>query len=168
MRQTALNRIWQHHRNMKRFLFFSVSVLALLLFTASDSFACSCSLIQLIPEGSSEKPRNYTEPIGNFVFSGTVLTVKRNILSVDVTFRVNKVWKGKVSQIMTIITGNGNGDCGYSFEKGKSYLVDADKNNKQIYTNICTKTERLIEAKETLEFLGKGKSPRNKRQSSKL
>lgn len=79
---------------------------------------------------------------GRDYFNDTVFLMK-------VECKVNKVFKGKLKskKVMTIITGLGNGDCGFIFSKGKNYLIFATKDSthsKYIkgydYTDACTRT----------------------------
>ena len=58
-------------------------------------------------------------------------------------------YKGKLKQnIITLITGLGNGDCGYSFSIGNEYVIYASKQTNKVLpiginifsTNICTRT----------------------------
>ena len=59
---------------------------------------------------------------------------------------------------LTILTGNGGGDCGFRFIEGQSYIVYGERDNylfdvedgikttrfKDAYwTNICTKTQQF-------------------------
>ena len=95
------------------------------------------------------------------VFSGTVVAIDRKPgdLYVAVRFKIEKFWKGALSEEVTVFTGQGGGDCGYKFEVGQRYLIYAYRyNDTELGTNICQRTASLIEAAEDLKVLGKGKS----------
>jgi hypothetical protein len=70
----------------------------------------------------------------------------------EIHFQVEEGFLGvqKGNQI-TIRSGTGGGDCGYWFKSGETYLVyswgDAKKG---FFTNICTRTRPIIDAKEDL------------------
>lgn len=71
---------------------------------------------------------------------------------------IDTLYKGKVANdTLTIYTGMGAGDCGYSFKEGQKYIVYGDsdsyfgdlikdqelKSDQDIYwTNICTRTQQ--------------------------
>lgn len=62
--------------------------------------------------------------------------------------KIIAVQKGKItSKILTIATSQG--DCGYNFEKGKTYIIYAgyhkeNKRDKFLYTSICTRTSQFF------------------------
>jgi hypothetical protein len=81
----------------------------------------------------------------------------------SVELEVVSIYKGEVEKKLTLYTGRDSAGCGYEFEKGKSYIIYAQKSQrgadgeeKVLYTNTCTRTKPLDEAKEDIEGLGKG------------
>ncbi len=94
-----------------------------------------------------------------------------NIQLIDYTLLVETVYKGKIqSDTITIRTGFGNGDCGFPFHIGDSYLIygQYEKNikyssekmgrsKKELHgifrTNICYRTQTIIGAQSDLEYL---------------
>jgi hypothetical protein len=71
---------------------------------------------------------------------------------------VEKLWKGVLPEEISIVTGRGNGDCGYRFEVGGSYLVYAyGSDESSLSTNICQRTAKLSVAQADLKVLGRGK-----------
>lgn len=60
-----------------------------------------------------------------------------------------------------VVTGEGGGDCGFSFEEGKQYLVYAYPHaaSGELYTGICQRTRLLSGADEDLEYLANKDDP---------
>lgn len=69
-----------------------------------------------------------------------------NMTYIKYNLKVIAIHKGRIiNKILTIATSQG--DCGYDFEKGKTYIIYAGyhKENSQdkfLYTGICTRTEK--------------------------
>ena len=135
-------------------------VLALLFAFCVSSFsavACSC----IMPGTVAEEVER-----ADAVFTGTVIAVDTPIYGayvfpdVEVTFTVQKYWKGVLSEPLVIHTGQGGGDCGFGFEEGESYLVYAYADDTgDLHANICSRTAVLSDAEEDLAMLGKGFVP---------
>jgi hypothetical protein len=52
-----------------------------------------------------------------------------------------------------IVTGSGEGDCGYEFQTSVDYVVYAYKNREgRLETNICSRTRTLADAAEDMEY----------------
>lgn len=125
----------------------------------SITSACSCAELPSVEE---EFERSKA------VFSGKVVDInnKRSLIgstTTSVLFEVTNTWKGvKQSQII-IKTGQGGGDCGYTFTKGKVYLVYAYESSmygaKSLVTIICDRTAVLSSSQEDLKVLGEGQPP---------
>jgi hypothetical protein len=74
-----------------------------------------------------------------------------------VTLRIMQWWKGDAPpRSIQIWTGYGGGDCGYTFEKGQSYLVFARRStqNNLLSASICSRTAPFLCATSDLEHLG--------------
>ena len=130
-----------------------------LLFIPETGNACDCDL----PRADRSLRQQVREARKNAraVFTGTVLEITKlpNDLKVTVKFKVRESWKGVRSAEARVFTGQGGGDCGYKFEKGKEYLVYAYKRSDSgLETNICQRTALLTEAAEDLKVLGKGEA----------
>jgi hypothetical protein len=121
--------------------------LAVALAQGHAAFACSC-----IKPPTPAEARNLSEA----VVVGKVLEVAPNGKGSGfvVKLQVEQSWKGPSCTEMTVATGRGDGDCGYPFEVGKSYLVYAHKDGETLRTNICTRTKPLDVADEDLTALG--------------
>jgi len=76
-----------------------------------------------------------------------------------VMLRVSRTYRGSTPKITTVLTGIGNGDCGYDFETGKEYLVYADPiQGGALFTSICARTAPLEQSGPELRFL-RGEPP---------
>lgn len=78
--------------------------------------------------------------------------------------QVAERFRGEIGPFVTMVTGSGGGDCGYSFQSGQSYLVYAYRTEnaalqkvagapRPLTTNICLFTAPETESAETLEKL---------------
>jgi hypothetical protein len=147
---------------MKKILFLTFIVAALLVFTQATAFACSCIEI---PEPFEQKVKSELKG-AKAVLSGMVLQIKDKPQSFEVfvTIKVERVWKGSVSKEVIITTENNNGVfCGYPFKVGESYLVYADGSDENnLTTSHCLRNLELQKAAEDLKILGKGKKPRKR------
>jgi hypothetical protein len=128
-----------------------------ILFIPIGASACTCDLpfpVKTVKQQVVEARKQ-----SKAVFSGEVVEVIADpqIAYVEVKFRVEKYWKGVLTNEVTVVTGRGSGDCGYRFEVGAHYLVFAYGAGKKFGTNICQRTKGLAEAAEDLKLLGKGK-----------
>lgn len=154
---------------------FSLGIFSLLLFTATDSSACMCGRPNaktmrdvaawysriakantVVFEGAVEKQELIAGPIGAppEAMSMTVRGAHR-----AVAIRVLHVYSGQMSQIVTVLTGIGAGDCGFDFQTGKQYLVNADRiDSEHLFTSICTGSELLEHAGAALRLL-RGEAP---------
>lgn len=143
---------------MKRLLVLIIGIATLVGFSWIEASACTCDLplLNLTLKQQVRKAQKRSQAL----FVGKVIQVlqETEAYGVSVKFRVEKVWKGKLSQQVTIFTGNGGGDCGYRFEIGESYLVYASGSNERLSTNICQRTAPRSEDGD-MKLLGKGKSP---------
>jgi hypothetical protein len=94
----------------------------------------------------NDKEVEYTEPVGDTLFHGF------DFDHYKITIDIYEILKGKFKKKrLKIFTGNGLGDCGYSFKVGSPYLIYGFKSpsisksyrkNKvnAFSTSICTRT----------------------------
>jgi hypothetical protein len=68
--------------------------------------------------------------------------------------KVLKTYKGTVKKTGYIYTGVGDADCGFRFEIGARYLVYAYENEGRLTTDICTRTRKIKDARDDLEYFG--------------
>lgn len=136
----------------------SVFVVAFLLAFPKSSYACSCELP--LAKDSVKKQVKQAKKKSQAVFTGEVLEITepsdKNFLLVKI--RVESNWKGAEGNEIVIVTGKGDGDCGYSFTIGQKYLIYAyQTSNSQLSTNICQRTALLSEAEKDIAILGNKK-----------
>jgi hypothetical protein len=134
-----------------------ISTLILLSVSADKALGCVC---MLEPNPTPEKIR--AERLKAFdkaanVFSGEIVILDR----FTVRFRVDKIWKGPVSEEITMLTGmkdHGDGifsssSCDYHFTKGEKYLVYAYGPPEELKTHACSRTTLLKYAEEEMRGL---------------
>lgn len=155
-----------------KFILFGVSVLMAFLYPGR-AFACGC-----------EKPGPPCKAFGeaSVVFIGTVKGVTEGTRKqkpdgeVDFTprrfkFSVEENFSGTPTKEAEVETGLGADDCGYPFVNGASYLVYAyrDEKDDRLYTSSCTRTRRVANAGEDLQYLrGLASAPRTVTISGKV
>jgi len=79
-----------------------------------------------------------------------------------VLLQIDRNYRGQEGKsTVEIVTGDGGGDCGFSFQQGKRYLVYAYPHpaTGKLYTGICQRTRLLSEAGEDLEYLARKDDP---------
>lgn len=141
---------------MKKIFLLATSLLVL---SANAASACSC-----IPTTPQQSLKN-----SGTVFAGRVIDVvdegemrpevSRPLLGFKVTFEVSNVWKGQPNRQFVVRTSGSSASCGYSFEKGKEYLVYASNQGSQLETGLCSGTKPLANARPDLAVLGRGTTP---------
>ncbi|HEV2883413.1 MAG TPA: carboxypeptidase regulatory-like domain-containing protein [Pyrinomonadaceae bacterium] len=139
-----------------KLILFGASVLIAFLYSGR-AFACGC-----------EKPGPPCKAFGeaSVVFIGTVKDVTEGARKqkpdgeVDFTprrfkFSVEENFSGIATKEAEVGTGLGADDCGYPFVKGASYLVYAyrDEKDDRLHTSSCTRTKRVANAGEDLQYL---------------
>lgn len=160
-----MQRMLRFYRNWLRVCAALAVLGGLLLAPPGPVWACSCA-----------QPRSPAVAAGDAVavFSGAVTSiVDRGSLNLPdvvrswlgqphqtlggdsrrVTLAVANSWKGVTETPVTIGTGNGNADCGFSFNVGGQYLVYAYDNQGQLVTNMCLRTAALSQASVDLTYL---------------
>jgi hypothetical protein len=128
-----------------------VAALFFILFNPAPGHSCSCVAGIPICE---------TFWKSSAVFAGEVMDIA-SVADVErqpfadrrVRFKVERAWRGNVSDTVDVMTGGGGGDCGYSFRRGERYLVFTYDRGGVLWTGICSPTKRLASAKEELEYL---------------
>lgn len=160
---------------------FALLLCCLQLGEVHRAFACSCVMPPNVQDALKD---------ADAVFSGTVVSVNlvnQNVPggiysttapSREVVLSVVAAWKGVSRPTVTIVTGMGGGDCGYSFTSGDTYLVYAYRSSpgspvfylgdfrieialgaQQFGTSICTRTAPIALAAADLAQLGPGAQP---------
>lgn len=87
------------------------------------------------------------------VFVAQVVRVERTSTHIRAHLMPLETFRGP-SDILSIDTGLGGGDCGYSFQPGEAYLIYARGDKAGRYsTGICNRTRPLSQAAEDLDYL---------------
>lgn len=134
----------------------AIVALALLLLSPSAASACSCI-------GDVPLCQSFWQ--ADAVFAGEVLSFEK--LDDDQLFsrrlariRVERAWRGNVQGTVEVRTGAGGGDCGYSFRRGRKYLVYAYKTRDgKLTTGICSPTKLLDKAEADLAYFKEAERP---------
>lgn len=67
---------------------------------------------------------------------------------------VKESWKGpEVHKVVTVFTSRTDGECGYPFELGKTYLVYAYQHEGDYVVSLCSRTRSLEKAYFDLKYL---------------
>jgi hypothetical protein len=122
----------------------------LLCFGVHQAWACSCAPLP--------NPKEMFD-LSDVVFMGTVVDTETVETTDDwplkkAEFLVRGFWKGEVGQDYEVFTYVFPAGCGFSFFPETKYLVYAGFRQGQPLTHQCTRTRRLENAEEDLEFLG--------------
>lgn len=122
----------------------------------STLFACSCR--------RPPAPKKALEQ-SVAVFSGKVTAIEKNGFSLNVTFSIERTWKGTAGKTIVVANPSSGAACGNSFKMGQSYLVycykvQKPKEGDPLRTNLCTRTKSLKAAKADIKEIGPGKKPK--------
>jgi hypothetical protein len=143
-------------------------VTAFMLLAPQIASACGCMPSML----ETERQRILRErKSSQAIFSGKVLSIEisRGVYWA-VKFKVERAWKYVDSQDVVIFTMSPDGaSCGVDFILGENYLVYAGiAFENELWTNHCTRTQKLRYAHRDLLILGAGKRPKAKVKISTL
>jgi len=73
----------------------------------------------------------------------------------QVQFQVEETFRGVNQPVREVWTGQGGGDCGFPFKRGKKYIVLASPSDEpgRFVTGMCGHTREISEAGEELTYL---------------
>jgi hypothetical protein len=130
-------------------LFFSF----LFIFSFMTAWACDCE-----PKATPQE----AYAAADIVFVGKVINAETNWISggYKYIFQVERTWKMSADTLLYLKTPLEQ-DCGYIFEKGKRYLVYANKKFTAKETDSCSGSKTIEEATEDLQLWGEGTTPRD-------
>jgi len=142
----------------------AILLTTLFLFCVPNTNACSCAA------GMQPDYEAWMADQQRVLFSGKVIKMEPVLyhfpngeareMAWKITFEIKKSWKNVKGEKITITTGNGRGDCGYKFKLDEEYFVDAQKTEKEIYTGICSWTQKLAQAKDIIQTLNQREQER--------
>jgi len=114
----------------------------ILLFSASDSSACTC--------GAITPAQGFNQ--AQAVFTGKVTKAKKS----EWTVVVDRVWKGEVEETITLRDAHPGSSCAGSYRRGESYLflINVEESEQKVVYSpqICNWGARLKSAR--VEFEG--------------
>jgi len=131
-----------------------VLMVSIYVWIPKQTSACSCAMGNT-PDQEFKK--------SDAVFQGKVIKkeTQRNSLfirssddPVQVTFSVQKVWKGIETKEIIIQTELSEASCGYSFHNNQEYIVYATKRDGKLHVQLCSRTNQLSKATEDAQYLG--------------
>ena len=147
---------------MKNIITLALFVLTSLIFANPEPVsACSC-VAPSSPSGELGK--------SEAVFVGTVTNIEAKNKVSDklglgssadlmlVTISVSKAWKGIDQKNITVTTAKSSASCGFSFEKGKEYIVYANSREEGLHVSLCSRTSLVENAQKDLQELGKAEN----------
>lgn len=146
------------HKNLGFMLSASIALAVFGFGFGSQAYACTCAELTV-----SQQRENATA-----VFSGTVLRRLRSDEvekdGVEVTFKVDRIWKGRVEAATSVFTGPTSdlypfeNLCAPQLRVGQKYIVFAFGKNK-ITTDVCAGTLAFPDAKKVKRQLGNSRRP---------
>jgi hypothetical protein len=134
------------------FVLIAVSIIGL-MFVPTTIHACSCA------ESASAQAELQQQTA---VFSGKVIAVKKPFKllirssadPVNVTFLVDRVWKGDVGKKVSLITAMSGPSCGIDFDENQEYLVYAHGDMADLKASLCSRTQVFLTSGKDIEALG--------------
>jgi hypothetical protein len=143
---------------------------AFVLVCAQGTSACQCRREALDTEEKFRVAVAKEFRASDAVFIGEVIEQQRS----KIKFRVEQVWKGKISDNAIIITHNwDDGDvgaidsCAYPFDVGIKYLIYARKSADELGASKCSRTQLFEKAGRDINELERSKPKDPKRASKK-
>ena len=151
-----------------------VAILFTLLSRPSPASACSCDMTSSPAEEFAQQDATFTGKViriaDNFPYFSTIDHILHKLgfrgslflkyerwYGFDIFFKVINSWKGVEKTSIKVNTGRGGGDCGYSFEMDKEYLIYASHAygipDNYWVTGICSRNAILPDASEDLKYL---------------
>jgi hypothetical protein len=131
-------------------------VLGLVLLSPSVASACSCVGDVPLCQSFWQADAVFSGEVLSFENLGTNTLFQRRVARI----RVERAWRGDVQGTVEVRTGAGGGDCGYSFRRGRKYLVYAYKTQDgKLTTGICSPTKLLDKAALDLAYFKEAEKP---------
>lgn len=153
-----------------------VFLLALvIMFAPSEAMGCTCmtpnartmrDLVGYYSAGKNASRAIFEGMVAKQELVDTPMGVPADAMSMTgsgqhrlVTVRVLRTYREEIGKTVTVVTGLGEGDCGFDFETGKKYLIYANRTPADSFsTDICSGTTALEEAGPALRLL-RGEAP---------
>lgn len=116
----------------------------------NGAFGCSCA---------TPKSTNETYQESDAVFAGKAVDIMSKDHTNTVQFEVRMAWKGISESTVFVRTADSGSMCGYSFERGRDYLVYAYNGSDYLSSGSCGRTQPLETAFSDMAYLGPGYVP---------
>ena len=125
----------------------SVSLLFALM-SDTAAFACTCFATPSVEKSLLSSDMVFSGQVVSQDYAPIPMGDEESWDGFAFTFIVDQIWKGKPAARLVVATGEGFGDCGYQFQKGRSYIVYAStgEDDGNLYTSICSRTALIVEA----------------------
>ena len=147
-----------------------IAVCLFMIATCGELFPCTCmgpsqaktmrevaewytkqTDVGLIFEGKVMKQELHRGSVGG---PATAMSMTSTGQFRTVSFAVKRFYRGKEQDQVSVLTGLGNGDCGYDFQTGARYLVYASNGPSGYwFTSICSGTSAIEDAGNALRLL---------------
>jgi hypothetical protein len=134
-----------------------IAMLIYLIWSASRALGCDCVVLSV----------QDTKKSAEVVFRGTIMDIRDG----EVTFRVERVWKGNLGRTFKMPEASDMGCIGFDpivLLPGNDLLVFAwrlhrYRDDNEYFTGKCARTGSASRQTDTLSKLGRGKPPRGGR-----
>ena len=137
---------------MKKITFLAAVIIFFML-SAGDVSACTCLMDTKTPVNKQVKTAYQKAAV---VFYGEVTEITRESKAFIVKIRVERSWKGQVESETIVGTLADSAMCGYTFEKGKKYMVYAYGEGGKLGVILCSRT---YPSDQDARYLNKIKKP---------
>ncbi len=116
----------------------------------------SATTVALASECAAVPPVEESYAASSSIFVGKVMNVRERARNVKVSFKVYKVFKGKLDDVSVVLTSLPNDmGQGYPFQVEEQYLVFTYLQDGRDHTNLCTRTKLLSQAAADIKILDK-------------
>lgn len=139
---------------------------ALLSIGGRNVYACSCyvpTTSEIESMTDAEFSRQFLTPDGA-AFIGRVLKKARVASSSgrswQVTFEVERYWKGSGAKRFAVYTATSEAACGVNYKVGARHLVIASKHEGNLRTSLCAHLSATQNKAALLKRLGPGEKPK--------
>ena len=146
--------VWRYMRfGASGFLF----LFAVLFAMPQLALACSCDAGYTREQSFEDAQAVFVGHVVDIDHSRDFLSAWNTREHLRVDFAVRELWKGVEENLVTVTTGTGRGDCGFTFEPRGTYLVYAHADTvygTELIAGRCSRTISIEEAGDVIAALG--------------
>jgi hypothetical protein len=149
-----------------RTLILLAGLVALFSIGGRNVYACSC----YVPTASEIESMTDAEfsrrflAVDGVAFIGRVVKKARAMSSSggswEVTFEVERYWKGSSAKRLAVYTATHGAACGVDYKMGESHLVIANKHKGELRSSLCAHLSATRNKAILLKRLGRGEKPK--------